>query len=199
MRSVNPSNYEMIPTFPEGSDKFIINAIIETPRNQRLKFAFDPACGLFKLKTLIAEGLSWPYDYGFIPQTLGDDGDPLDVLFLCDAPTFAGCMVTSRMLGLIRLDKKGEEHDRILAAAVPVKGVAQTTDTFDDIDDVPKEIVDSIARFLVEYSRDEDNRIELKGVKSRKRALQAVMDGVKARHKQPGSGARKRSKSRSAA
>src|SRR5579872_6277039 len=73
--NVNPSHFEVIPTFPEdGKNKYSVHAIIETPRNLRHKYALEPEYGIFKLKTIIAEGLAWPYDYGFIPRTLGDDG-----------------------------------------------------------------------------------------------------------------------------
>lgn len=177
----NPTILQQIPTFPKDrEDKYVIHAVIETPRNLRHKYAYDQQYGLFRLKTIISEGLAWPYDYGFIPGTLGDDGDPLDILYLCDEPTFAGCLVTCRILGLVRLTKNGEENDRILAAAMPVEGVAQTTDQYDNIDDVPEELIESVSRFLVEYSSDSDNKIEFKGVDSRKKALAAVAQGMKA-------------------
>src|SRR5438270_7462999 len=89
--AINPTHYEQIPTFPEnekdGGDHFV-HAVIETPARQRHKYAFEPKYGAFQLKAVLAEGLSWPYDYGFIPQTLAEDGDPLDVLFLADESTF---------------------------------------------------------------------------------------------------------------
>jgi len=176
----NPTVLQQIPTFPKDCDnKYVIHAVIETPRDQRHKYAYDQQFGLFRLKTIISEGLAWPYDYGFTPGTLGDDGDPLDVLYLCDEPTFAGCLVNCRILGLVRLVKNGEENDRILAAAMPVEGVGQTTDQYDDVDDVPQELIESITRFLVEYPTDSDNKIEFKGVHSRKKALAAVEQGIK--------------------
>jgi len=189
--NVNPSHFEVIPTFPEdGKNKYSVHAIIETPRNLRHKYALEPEYGIFKLKTIIAEGLAWPYDYGFIPRTLGDDGDPLDVLFLSDEPTFAGCLVEARLLGSICLEKNGEENDRLLAAAVQVKGVAQTTDSYKEIDDVPQEMVESMTRFLVEYSSDADNKIVFKGVDSRKKALASVKKGMRAysRHRSKSKG-----------
>lgn len=78
-----------------------LNVVIETPKNCRNKYAYDEKLGIFVLKSILAVGQSFPYDFGFIPQTLGGDGDPLDVLVLMDEPAFAGCLVPSRLVGVI--------------------------------------------------------------------------------------------------
>src|SRR5579864_1011449 len=109
-KGVNPTHFEDIPTFVK-SGKYVVNAIVETPRNQRHKYAFVPKYGLFSQKLLLPDGLLWPYDYGFIPRTLGDDGDPLDLLFLGDEPTFTGCVVKARVIGIVNLKKNGVEND----------------------------------------------------------------------------------------
>ena len=177
--TINATHYERIPPFPKGADTHTIHVVVETPRDIRHKYAFDPKLGIFVLKQTIAEGLAWPYDYGFIPGTLGDDGDPLDVVFLCDEPTFTGCLAAARLLGVIRLEKNGERNDRLIACAQRMSGIAQSTDAYDDIDDVPREALDSLCRFLVEYSAEQGNTITFKGVRPRKKALAAIEDGVK--------------------
>jgi inorganic pyrophosphatase len=178
--NVNPTHFQNIPAFADnGKDKYAIHVIIETPRDIRNKYYFNEDYGIFKLGSVIAEGLAWPYDYGFIPQTLGDDGDPLDVLFLSDAPTFTGCLSDARLIGIIRLLKNGKENDRLLACPPHMKGVAQKTDDFDDIDDVPEDLMRSITTFLVQYSEEEDNTIEFKGIASRSKALKALEAGHK--------------------
>ena len=68
-----------------------LRAVIETPRGSRNKFRYDPQCDCFELATALPEGMSFPFDYGFVPSTLGDDGDPLDLLVLMDAPVPSGC------------------------------------------------------------------------------------------------------------
>jgi len=173
--NINATHFENIPAFADGGkDKYAIHVIIETPRDIRNKYRFDVKYGIFKLGSVIAEGLAWPYDYGFIPQTLGDDGDPLDVLFLADEPTFTGCLSDARLIGIIRLLKNGEENDRLLACPPRMKGVAQKTDDFDDIDDIPKDMMRSITTFLVEYSEDQGNDVVFKGVDGRKQAAAAI-------------------------
>jgi inorganic pyrophosphatase len=178
MNKINATHFERIPTFPKSKDKGVVHAIVETPRNIRHKFALEPEYGILKLKQTIAQGLAWPYDYGFIPQTLADDGDPTDIVFLCDEPTFAGCLVEARIIGVIRLKKNGVENDRIVACPLRMKGIAQTTDAYKDIEDLPSETLESLCRFLVEYSSDEDNTITFERVQSRKKAEKSVAKGV---------------------
>lgn len=180
MSKVNATRFEQIPTIPKGAKKYVVHTVIETPRDIRHKYALEPEFGILKLKETISDGLQWPYDYGFIPQTLGDDGDPLDVVFLCDAPTFPGCLVEARILGVIRLKKNGVDNDRFISCPKRLKGVAQSTDSYDDMDDLPKNTLDSLCRFLVEYSADQGNKIKFKGVESRKSAMTAIGVGMRA-------------------
>jgi inorganic pyrophosphatase len=185
--SVNPSNYENIRAFPEDSTPdrdFLINVIIETPRRTRHKYAFNAKTGLFELRSTIPEGLQWPYDYGFVPGTLGQDGDPLDVLFLHDEPTFPGCFAVARLLGIIRLEKNGTQNDRLVSCAKRIAGCALHTDPYDKIDDIPQQTMDDICRFLVEYSEGAGNEVICKDVQGRKRALQAINEGVAAHEAQ---------------
>ena len=177
MQKVNPSNYEHITPFPDGTDPksdFVVRIIVETPRRTRHKFAFDPKCGLFKLKLTIPEGLAWPYDYGFVPGTRAADGDPIDILFLCDEPTFSGCLVEGRLLGIVREKKNGERNDRLVACAQRIDGISQSTDPYEKIGDVPKATIDSIVRFLTEYSEGSGHEIEIEGIDGRKKALAEI-------------------------
>jgi inorganic pyrophosphatase len=165
--AVNATNYDLIPTLVP-KEKELVFAVIETPAGIRHKFAFEPKYGIMLLKMTLAEGLMWPYDYGFIPQTLGDDGDPIDVLVLNDAPTFSGCLLEVRVIGGVLLKKNGVKNNRLVACPRRRKGVALKTDEFDDIDDVPKETLEGIERFLIEYSEEEGNKISFEGQCSRK-------------------------------
>ncbi len=166
MQAIHPTRFENIPTFPpkqKDRDENLVHAIIETPARQRHKYA-------------LAEGLAWPYDYGFIPQTLADDGDPLDILFLVDEPTFPGCLVKARVIGIVHLKKNGIENDRVLACAARVKGIAQTTDAYSHVDDLPKENIAGLCRFLVDYSEDQGNDITFEGVSGVKKAFKAIAE-----------------------
>ena len=112
-KGINPTNYADIPAFVPG-DTDLVHAVIETPRGIRHKYAFEPKYGIMLLKQTLAEGLAWPYDYGFVPQTLGDDGDPLDILVLNDTALFSGALQRVRLIGGVLLKKNGEENDRLI-------------------------------------------------------------------------------------
>jgi inorganic pyrophosphatase len=99
-----------------------VHVVIETPKGSRNKVAFDPELGTFKLKGVLPEGHSFPYDFGFVPSTLAADGDPLDVLLLLDAPAFPGCLVEARLLGALEIEQHEtdgtvQRNDRLLAVA----------------------------------------------------------------------------------
>lgn len=173
---VNPTNYANIPVFSPKHPEFV-HAVIETPRGIRHKYAFESKYGIMVLKLTLAEGLAWPYDYGFVPQTIGDDGDPLDILVLNQAPVFPGCLQHVRVIGAVLLKKNGEENDRLVACPAPTRGTFVPSDRFHTIDDVPKEVLQGLKQFLVEYSEEEGNEIEFLGFCSREKALERIRDG----------------------
>src|SRR5579884_3353600 len=96
--------------------------VIETPKGRRNKFDYDPKLELFTLGGLLPEGMSFPYDFGFVPSTIAEDGDPLDVMVLMDEPAHVGCVLRVRLIGYIEAlqteDGKTTENDRLIAVAV---------------------------------------------------------------------------------
>src|ERR1700692_899241 len=97
-------------------------AIIETPKGCRNKFDYDPESNLFMLGGLLPEGMMFPFDFGFSPSTLDDDGDPLDIMVLMDAPAHVGCLIDVSIIGIIEAkqtqDGKTKTNDRLLGGAV---------------------------------------------------------------------------------
>src|SRR5690349_1060809 len=87
------------------SQRLQCRPIIETPKGRRNKFNYDPESQLFELGSLVAEGLEFPFDFGFIPSTLGDDGDPLDIMILMDEPAHVGCLLDVRLIGVIEAEQ----------------------------------------------------------------------------------------------
>src|SRR3954469_16652836 len=94
---------------PRCDDDETWNVIIETPKASRNKYAYDLQRGLFQLKKVLPLGNEFPFDFGFVPSTLADDGDPLDVLVLMSAPAFAGCLVQVRLVGVIEANQQEED------------------------------------------------------------------------------------------
>jgi inorganic pyrophosphatase len=108
-----------VPSFAAGGRN--LNVIVETPRGAGHKYRLDPETGLFKLGAFLPAGMWFPYDFGFVPGTLAEDGDPLDVLILMDDPSFPGCLVEARPIGVIEAKQTEEgrtfRNDRVIAVA----------------------------------------------------------------------------------
>src|SRR5262245_50191766 len=102
-----------------GSARDGLQVIVETPKGSRNKYAFDPKQKVFQLKKVLPVGMAFPYDFGFVPSTQGEDGDPVDVLVLMDEPAFPGCLLKCRPIGVIEGEqgqkKDWERNDRIVA------------------------------------------------------------------------------------
>ncbi|MBV9375812.1 MAG: inorganic diphosphatase [Alphaproteobacteria bacterium] len=109
-----------LPTFDQKTGDLTV--VIETPKGSPNKYDYDSRYGAFRFAAVLPEGMSFPFDFGFVPSTLGDDGDPLDVLVLMDASTPVGCILSARLLGVIKArqrERDGEwiQNDRLLAVA----------------------------------------------------------------------------------
>ena len=129
-----------------------LNVIIETPKGSRNKFKYDEEYGLFKLGGLLPVGTVFPYDFGFLPSTLGGDGDPLDVLVLMDEPAFTGCLVQARLLGVIEAEQTedGEttRNDRLIAVATNTHTLREVR----SLDQLSESKVNEIEHFFVSYN-----------------------------------------------
>lgn len=138
---------------PRDARSGVYNVIVETPKGSRIKFDWDEEHGLFVYGKTLPEGSSFPFDFGFLPQTLGGDGDPLDVLVLLDAPAFPGVLVPSRLLGVIQAEqteRDGEvtSNDRLFAVAANSRLHRDVL----SIDDVAPALLEEIEHFFVSYN-----------------------------------------------
>jgi inorganic pyrophosphatase len=99
-------------------DTGLVNVVIDTPKGSRNKYKYDEQLGLFRLSKVLPLGSCFPYDFGFIPATRAEDGDPVDVLVLMEEPTFCGCVVPVRLLGVIQAEQthqgKTVRNDRLI-------------------------------------------------------------------------------------
>ncbi len=139
-----------LPPF-EPDDHAGLTVIIETPKGSRNKYAYDPEERIFTLRKVLPAGMSFPYDFGFVPSTLAGDGDPLDVLVLMDEPAFPGCKLTCRMVGVIEGEqgakKERERNDRVVAVENGNHSYAHVK----RIDDLGKKFEREIEEFFVNY------------------------------------------------
>src|SRR5579884_2765778 len=106
---------ERLAAIPPGSNlPGVVNVLVEIPKGSRNKFEIDKSTGLIRLDRYLYSSSHYPGDYGFIPQTLADDGDPLDILIMVNEPTFSGCLIEARVVGLFRMKDRGVNDFKIL-------------------------------------------------------------------------------------
>ncbi len=141
----------------------LINIIVEIPHNTRNKYELDHETGFFRLDRVLNSSLHYPADYGLIPQTLYDDGDPLDAMILIRQPTFPGCVVTARPIGIFRMRDQGKLDDKILA--VPEHDSIYRD--FQGLENVPQQQLDEIAHFFTHYKDLEKKNVAAIGWESR--------------------------------
>jgi inorganic pyrophosphatase len=147
--------------------------VVEIPKGSRNKYEYDAALGAVKLDRFISASVVYPTDYGFVPETLAPDGDPLDVLVCVSEPTFPGCIVPTKIVGLFKMaDEKGNDpHVLCVPCADPGWNGMQ------DVDDLPKQLRAEIGHFFTVYKDlDEDRHSEVIGWGTRDEALQIVAE-----------------------
>jgi inorganic pyrophosphatase len=163
--------------------KAVCRAIIETPKGCRNKFDYDPDSNLFMLGGLLPEGMMFPFDFGFVPSTLGEDGDPLDILVLMDAPAHVGCLIDVRIIGVISAEQsekgKTEKNDRLLGAAVH----SYDHEDLRTIDDVSHTLLSQVEEFFVSYNKQRGKKFTITGTGGPKKAIKFLKTGIKAYEK----------------
>jgi inorganic pyrophosphatase len=158
----------------------VCTAIIETPKGCRNKFDYDPESNLFRLGGLLPAGMMFPFDFGFIPSTLADDGDPVDIMVLMDAPAHVGCLMEVRIIGIIeaRQTEKGvtRTNDRLLGVAIH----SYDHQDLQTINDVNKNLLDQVEAFFVSYNQQRDKKFKVIGTHGPNRAVAFLQRGIKA-------------------
>ena len=167
----------------------VCTAIIETPKGCRNKFDYDSESNLFKLGGLLPEGMMFPFDFGFIPSTLGEDGDPLDIMVLMDAPAHVGCLMEVRILGMIEAeqteDGKTESNNRLLGVAVH----SYDHEGLETVNDVSKTLLDQVEAFFVSYNKQRGKKFKVMGIGGPQKAVRFLKAGILA-HKTKAKGAK---------
>ncbi len=163
----------------DKDDNELVQVVIETPKGSRNKYAFDAEQKVFELKKVLPAGMAFPYDFGFIPRTKAEDGDPTDVLVLMDEPAFPGCLLKCRLIGIIEGEQggaKGEiRNDRVVA-------IEKEDHSFADIkhiDDLGKTFVHELEEFFVNYHELSGEKYRVLNVKGPKQARSRIQDGIR--------------------
>jgi inorganic pyrophosphatase len=179
-------NFEKLPAFDPDSDA--VHVVIDTPKGSRNKYSWSEKWGLFEMTGVLPAGAVFPFDFGFIPQTRGGDGDPLDVLVLMDDPGTVGCLVRTRLIGVIEAEQteegKTSRNDRLIGVAVK----SRTDSDYKTLDDLSEKLVDEIEHFFVSYNLAKGKKFAPLGRYGPKRACQLVKkSGRKKRSRSPSS------------
>ena len=157
-----------------SKEKDTIDIVIETPKGCRNKYNYNEKLEAFRLKKILPAGAVFPFDFGFIPGTKAEDGDPLDVLVIMDEPAYPGCVVECRVIGALKAKqsekKKMEENDRLIAVSV----VSNNYSDVKELKDVNKNTLDEIEHFFISYNEQEGKTFAPQGWANAKEAMQLV-------------------------
>jgi inorganic pyrophosphatase len=145
--------------------------VVEIPKGSRNKYEYDPLLGAIKLERFVSASVVYPTDYGYVPDTLAPDGDPLDVLVCVSEPTFPGCVIATKVVGLFRMsDEKGPD-DHVVCVPLNDPG----WNTLEDVSDIPEQLRREIGHFFDVYKDlDPDRHSEVKGWDDRAAAFATI-------------------------
>jgi inorganic pyrophosphatase len=151
-----------------------VNVVVDTPQGSRNKYKFDEQYGQWRLSKVLPQGLCFPYDFGFIPSTRGEDGDPLDVLLLADEPAFPGCVLPARLIGVLEAEQteggKTVRNDRLVAVVETPCNPAE----YRSLEEVHPQRLDEIEHFFVAYNEREGRQFKPLARHGADRALKLV-------------------------
>ncbi len=181
-----------------ASDSKELQVIIETPKGSRNKFNYDEEQHLFKLGGVLPAGAVFPFDFGFVPSTVGGDGDPLDVLLLMDEPAFPGCLVPSRLVAVIEADqteRDGEttRNDRLIAVAAN----SHTHQRVRSLADISSALLDEIEHFFISYNEIKGKTFKPLGRFGPIKAARLIEEGVSLFQRKKGSAKKSKRKTQS--
>ena len=156
-----------------------LNAVIDTPKGSRNKFKYDEQLGLFKLSGMLPVGNVFPFDFGYIPSTRGDDGDALDILVLMDEPAFTGCLVPAKLIGVVEAaqteEQKTTRNDRLIGVAADSRNHSHVR----FLGGLNTNLLHEIERFFISYNETKGKRFEVLNRRGPERAQELVNAGMK--------------------
>ena len=152
-----------------------VNAVIEIPQGSRAKYEIDKESGLLKLDRVIYSSFYYPCNYGFIPQTYGDDKDPLDILVISSLSVQALCLVEAKVIGVMQMIDSGDADDKIIAVAAHDPSVNH----YNNIEEIPPHFFEELRHFFEEYKRLENKTVTVNEFGDKATALTIIEDAIK--------------------
>lgn len=151
-----------------------VNAIIEIPQGSHAKYEIDKASGLLKLDRVIYSSFFYPTNYGFIPQTYGDDKDPLDILVLSSLSIQPMCLVSAKVIGVMQMVDQGDADDKVIAVAAHDPSI----NYINNIEELPKHFFGELRHFFEEYKRLENKTVVVEEFQDKTVALKIVQNAI---------------------
>ena len=152
-----------------------VNALIEISRGSRTKYEIDKPTGLLKLDRVIYSSFHYPVNYGFIPQTLGLDNDPLDILVLCSQSIQPLCLVEATVIGNMQMIDSGEEDDKIIAVVTKDPSVNHIS----TIEELPPHFINELKNYFEQYKVLENKQVQIEDFQSKEKAFEIINASIK--------------------
>lgn len=156
----------------------VVYAVIEVPKGSRNKYEYSKKAGVIKLDRVLYSSLHYPGDYGFIPQSYFQDGDPLDILVIMNEPTFPGCVIEARPLGMFKMIDKGDPDYKILA----VPATDPNFNNYQSLEDVAPHFPREVAHFFMTYKQLEGTAVENRGWVGIDEAKATILESIQLYH-----------------
>jgi len=151
-----------------------VNGIIEIPKGSRAKYEIDKDSGLIKLDRVLYASMYYPLNYGFIPQTLGEDHDPLDIVVLTQVTVVPRCLIPSKVIGVMRMIDRGEADDKIIAVAEQDVSVSH----INDVDQLPEYFRMELKHFFENYKTLENKKVVVDEFESKAKAMEIIQQSI---------------------
>lgn len=152
-----------------------VNGIIEIPRGSRAKYEIDKESGLIKLDRVIYASMYYPLNYGFIPQTLGEDGDPLDIVVLTQVSVVPLCLIPSKVIGVMQMMDRGEADEKIIAVAEQDPSVSH----IGDVKDLPPYLLSELRHFFENYKTLENKKVVINEFLAKEQAFSVIQASIR--------------------
>lgn len=152
----------------------LVNALIEIPEGSRAKYEVDKETGLLRLDRVIYSSFHYPINYGFIPQTLGQDHDPLDILVICSQTIHSLCLVEAKVIGNMQMIDQGQKDDKIIAVAAHDPSVSH----YSRMEDLPQHFLIELKNFFEQYKVLENKKVEIDNFQDQLTAYEVIRQAI---------------------